>query len=89
MSNAYKRNLRKEVLRRDGHKCLLCGSREDLTLDHIVPKSKGGKLIYNNLQTLCKQCNASKGQRKSDLRKLTINVFCKIELPKYKKGRFK
>ena len=54
-------SLRNEVHERDGHKCVLCGSRDDLTIDHILPFSKGGKTKKENFQTLCKTCNLKKG----------------------------
>lgn len=59
------------VYRRDGYKCLSCGSQKELTLDHIVPKSIGGTNHKNNLQTLCKPCNQKKGDRIRDYRELT------------------
>lgn len=43
--------------------CLQCGSVEDLTVDHIVPLSRGGKSTPHNLQTLCRSCNAAKRDR--------------------------
>jgi HNH endonuclease len=56
-------SLRERIYRRDGYRCLSCGSREDLTLDHIHPKSLGGADTESNLQTLCRPCNSSKGAR--------------------------
>lgn len=52
---------RAEVFRRDGHKCLKCGASEYLTIDHILPISKGGGNEASNLQTLCLACNVQKG----------------------------
>ncbi len=52
---------RQNIFRRDGHKCLYCGSREDLTLDHVLPRSRGGKTSWQNLATACKRCNSKKG----------------------------
>ena len=43
--------------------CPICGKKfafEDMAGDHIVPWSKGGKTVYENLQMLCKGCNAGK-----------------------------
>lgn len=51
---------RKVVYERDGHKCVQCGTTSDLTLDHIVPKSKGGSSEVDNLQTMCAPCNHAK-----------------------------
>ena len=52
---------RSRIYKRDGNKCLLCGSEENLTLDHAVPKSLGGNSTDENLQTMCKPCNNTKG----------------------------
>ena len=43
--------------------CQLCGSREDLTFDHIIPKIRGGGNGLNNLCFMCKTCNVKKGSR--------------------------
>lgn len=58
-------SLRLEILKRDGNKCKNCGATEDLTLDHINPRSLGGTNDESNLQTLCRRCNASKNNRLS------------------------
>lgn len=52
---------RHNVFRRDSHKCQYCGETKDLTLDHVIPKSKGGKTNWKNLVTACKKCNTKKG----------------------------
>lgn len=51
------------MLNRDGFRCLCCGdiNPENLTIDHVVPKSVGGTDNLYNLQTLCKVCNSNKG----------------------------
>lgn len=48
------------VWNRDGGKCCMCGSRENLEFDHIIPISKGGATTFRNLQILCKNCNIKK-----------------------------
>lgn len=53
--------LRQRVFMRDGWRCKGCGSRYGLEVDHIHPESKGGTLAEDNLQTLCRPCNARKG----------------------------
>jgi hypothetical protein len=55
--------LRQGIYQRDGHRCLHCGSVDDLTLDHIHPYSMGGADALDNLQTLCRSCNSKKGAR--------------------------
>ncbi len=52
---------RQNVFRRDNSSCQYCGTDKDLTLDHVIPRSKGGKSAWNNLVTACKKCNAIKG----------------------------
>jgi len=46
-----------KILARDGFKCRRCGSREHLTIHHIVPRKRGGKTEPRNLITLCKKCH--------------------------------
>lgn len=52
--------LRFAVYDRDKNRCVKCGSRSNLEIDHIIPISKGGKTEFSNLQTLCKNCNQKK-----------------------------
>ena len=55
-------NIKWEVWERDNFTCK-CGARKFLSVDHIVPESRGGKTEMDNLQTLCKSCNSKKGIR--------------------------
>lgn len=55
--------IRWAVFERDDFRCKQCGTRRNLTVDHIFPESKGGELTMDNLQTLCKSCNSKKGVR--------------------------
>ncbi|MEE8398823.1 MAG: HNH endonuclease [Desulfobacterales bacterium] len=55
---------KKNVLVRDQHRCVYCGAKgRSLTLDHVVPRSKGGKTDFDNCVACCKHCNAKKGDR--------------------------
>lgn len=54
-------HLRLKVFNRDKYRCVECGRSEDLTIDHVIPKSKGGTDELGNLQTMCKACNLRKG----------------------------
>lgn len=56
-------NKRKTVLERDAYRCVNCNSHLDLCVDHICPVSKGGTNDIDNLQTLCRSCNSSKGAK--------------------------
>jgi Holliday junction DNA helicase RuvB len=52
--------VRREVWRRDGGRCVKCGSRENLEYDHIIPGSKGGSNTARNIELLCEACNRAK-----------------------------
>jgi 5-methylcytosine-specific restriction endonuclease McrA len=57
---------RKNILKRDGYKCYICGEvfpDSQLSIDHIIPLSRGGKSDWRNLITCCKECNALKDDR--------------------------
>ncbi len=49
------------IFKRDNYQCQYCGTPKDLTLDHLIPKSKGGKSSWTNLVTACRHCNSKKG----------------------------
>jgi hypothetical protein len=52
--------MRALVLERDAHRCQHCNSNLWLEIDHILPVSKGGESVLDNLQTLCRSCNRAK-----------------------------
>jgi len=57
---------RKNILTRDRNTCQYCNEKylsKDLTLDHIIPRSRGGKSTWDNLVCSCLPCNARKGSR--------------------------
>jgi hypothetical protein len=58
---------RKTILIRDGHRCMYCGERKktgaDLELEHVIPRSQGGKSTWENLVAACKPCNRRKNDR--------------------------
>jgi 5-methylcytosine-specific restriction endonuclease McrA len=58
---------RKNILRRDGHRCQYCGRSDlSLTLDHVQPVSRGGDDSWENLVCACVKCNNRKGDRTPD-----------------------
>jgi len=55
---------KRNVLVRDGFRCAYCGTpRDRLSIDHIIPRSRGGKTSFENCVTACKSCNLKKGGR--------------------------
>jgi 5-methylcytosine-specific restriction endonuclease McrA len=55
---------RKNILRRDGHRCQYCGCSDlPLTVDHVVPKARGGEDTWENLVCACVRCNNRKGDQ--------------------------
>jgi 5-methylcytosine-specific restriction endonuclease McrA len=55
---------RRNVFQRDGHTCQYCGfAGEPLSIDHVIPRSRGGADIWENVTTACLPCNVRKGSR--------------------------
>lgn len=48
------------------HQCFYCGAREKLTVDHVVPLSRGGSHYIDNIVPACQRCNSRKGRRTAD-----------------------
>ena len=51
------------VFLRDKFSCQYCGDKKELTFDHLLPRSKGGKTNWDNVVTACSSCNVQKGGR--------------------------
>jgi len=71
----YKRIMltRRNVFRRDQDRCQYCGSQEKLTIDHVYPKSRGGRDTWENLVAACVPCNNRKGNRTPEEAGLTLS----------------
>ncbi|KAL8515723.1 hypothetical protein ACS0TY_014416 [Phlomoides rotata] len=54
---------RKNIFHRDNYTCQYCSSNENLTIDHILPISRGGNWTWENLVAACAKCNSRKGQK--------------------------
>lgn len=54
---------RRNIMMRDNFSCQYCGSDRELTLDHVIPASKGGSNSWENLVTCCSPCNGKKGNK--------------------------
>lgn len=64
------KSVREMVYERDGHACVYCGDNSRLTVDHVIPKSRGGSNTTTNLVTCCFYCNSAKGAD-------SVEVFCR------------
>jgi len=83
---------KKNIFARDKYKCAYCGREADvLTVDHIVPKAKGGKSTFDNCVAACKPCNNRKGHKSCSEARMwpkvrpytpTINEFLQIKMKK-------
>lgn len=72
---------RHNIFKRDEGKCQYCGSSKKLTIDHVIPKSKGGKSTWKNLVTACHACNSKKGD--STLEQLSMKLEKSPTKPSY------
>lgn len=60
---------RRTVLARDNYQCQYCGctpGKSNLTLDHVLPRSRGGQNTWENIVAACRRCNQRKGCRTPD-----------------------
>lgn len=74
---------RKNVIQRDNYTCQYCGkSIGPMTVDHIVPRSKGGQSNWDNLVACCKRCNSQKGDKTLD--QLGWNLIQQPIVPQWK-----
>jgi 5-methylcytosine-specific restriction endonuclease McrA len=68
---------RRNVLLRDGHTCMYCGTTElgrDLTIDHVLPRSRGGHTAWENVVAACAPCNRKKGDRTPDEAGMALRI---------------
>ncbi|KAH7414977.1 hypothetical protein KP509_14G021800 [Ceratopteris richardii] len=63
---------RKNIFLRDDFKCQYCGSQDNLTVDHVIPFSRGGKWTWRNLVTACSNCNVRKGNKTLEESKMQL-----------------
>ena len=65
---------RYNIFRRDGYRCVYCNTKEDLTLDHVLPKSRGGGNTWKNLVTCCKICNLKKDNKTPEEANMSMSI---------------
>lgn len=68
---------RKNIFYRDNYTCQYCSSHDDLTIDHIMPVSRGGEWKWENLVTACSRCNSRKGQKTLEQANMKLNKIPK------------
>ena len=59
---------RKRIYKRDNNQCVYCGSEKNLTIDHIIPRSRGGKNSWTNLVTYCNLKKANKTPEEANMK---------------------
>ncbi len=80
---------RKNVHLRDSGSCQYCGnpvSLSEMTLDHIIPRSQGGRTEWDNVVTACQSCNNIKGDRL--LKETPLKLAKSPEVPRFKNNFF-
>ncbi|MGB9775660.1 MAG: HNH endonuclease [Anaerolineae bacterium] len=64
---------KREILRRDEYRCQYCGREAaNLTIDHVIPRHRGGEHCWENLVAACPQCNRRKGSRTLEEARMTL-----------------
>jgi 5-methylcytosine-specific restriction endonuclease McrA len=65
---------RQRIFKRDNFKCAYCNSQKNLTIDHILPKSRGGDNSWTNLITCCRNCNRYKDNKTPEEAGLKLKI---------------
>jgi 5-methylcytosine-specific restriction endonuclease McrA len=70
------------IYRRDGYTCQYCGSTRSLTIDHLIPKSRGGTDSWENVLIACSTCNVKKGNKLLQQTGMVLKRKPRAPLPK-------
>jgi len=82
---------KRNVIVRDDFTCMYCGNTESLTIDHVIPVSRGGKSSFDNCVAACTECNSTKSDRTPSEAKMylkkqpyspTISEFIRMRMKK-------
>ena len=79
ITNEEEKKIRKRVLERDGYVCYICEKQlaeDEVTYDHIIPRSQGGTDYEDNLAVCCQECNEEKADR--NLEQYVLYLYWKI-----------
>ena len=83
LRKAYRRHAkpvkfsRVNIYARDGYRCQYCGARcaiDQLTYDHVIPRSRGGRTTWDNIVSCCYACNARKANRTPAEARMTLRA---------------
>jgi len=84
---------RHSILARDNYSCQYCGTKKELTIDHVVPRWCGGPHTWDNLVACCRKCNLKKGDKTPQQANMKLRSKPKrphyvpyLSLPKYLKA---
>ena len=78
---------KKNILKRDNYTCQYCGhSGNLLTVDHVHPKSRGGKSNWTNVVVACKPCNLKKGNQ--SLKEIGMQLITPLSIPDFMFSHF-
>lgn len=84
---------RHSILARDNYMCQYCGTKKELTIDHVVPRWCGGPHTWDNLVACCRKCNLKKGDKTPQQANMRLKTKPKrphyvpyLSLPKYLKA---
>ncbi|MBS1713959.1 MAG: HNH endonuclease [Armatimonadetes bacterium] len=84
---------RHSILARDNYSCQYCGTKKELTIDHVVPRWCGGPHTWDNLVACCRKCNLKKGDKTPQQANMKLRTKPKrphyvpyLSLPKYLKA---
>lgn len=65
---------RHNIFKRDGFQCNYCNNKTELTIDHVLPKSRGGLSTWDNMTTCCMKCNRFKDNRTPEEAHMTMRI---------------
>jgi len=84
-SGEAKRLWRQQIKEHWNHECAYCGSKENLTIDHVIPRCKGGTDFSKNVVCCCSSCNQSKSHDPWEEWYSSQDFFCSERYEKIKK----
>ena len=75
-SSEARRLWRRKIIEKWNHKCAYCGSEKKLTIDHVIPRARGGKDSAENMVCCCESCNHNKAHTPWEDWYFSQDFFC-------------